>query len=485
VAERGRAAGRTPGELTVGSPAAAHQESVCRLGVVELAEAMAAGALRCTDVVDALLARTARLDPALRCYRLLLADRARAEAAAADRARTAGDQRPLLGLPVAVKDTVALAGTPTSHGTGSAEPVAAADGPTVRRLRAAGAVVVGKTELPELALWAVTARRNAAPTRNPWRLDRTPGGSSGGSAAAVAARLVPAATGTDGLGSIRIPAAWTGVVGLKPSQGLVPPDVPDHWQGLSHAGVLTRSVLDTAVLLDVLRVDGAGGAAPGSLAAAARTEVGPLRVGWSLRGITPGVRVHRDVRAAVRETLRAIAELGLPVRRLDPPLVETAHLVLPRYLAGVAEDFARLADPAGTERRTRTMARAGRRMPAAAVRRARRDSAALSRRLAEQVFGAVDVLVQPTTAVPPLDAAALVRRGAVGTVLGFSRAVPFTQLWNLTGFPAVSLPVGRTGDGLPVGVQLAGPPGADARLLSLAAALERRFGWPERVPPLP
>jgi amidase len=445
-------------------------------GVAELADRLAAGSVRSVDVVEELLERTARLDPALRAYRVLLAEQARDAARAADRARAAGDSRPLLGVPVAVKDNVALAGVATRHGTASAEPPAPADGATLRALRGAGLVVMGVTAMPELALWAVTARRGNPPTRNPWRLDRTPGGSSGGSAAAVAAGLVPVAHATDGLGSVRIPAAWSGLVGLKPSHGLLPLDEPDHWHGLSDTGVLTRTVRDTALLLDALAGSPRGGPADAPAA--------PARVGWSLRGSTPGLRVHPEIRSALRRTAARLAARGHEVRRADPPLAETTHLVLPRYLAGAAEDHRRLADPHATEHRTRAMAAAGRRLPAAAVARARRDSGRLARRLAERLFDRVDVLLQPTTAVPALDAEAFVDRGALTSLLGFARAVPYTQLANLTGFPAVSLPVALTGDGLPIGLQLTGPPGSDRRLLRIAEQLQRDTGWPDRWPPL-
>jgi amidase len=192
-------------------------EAIAYAGVVGQAELLRDGALTSLELVNLLLDRVARFEPRLNAFRLVLADQARADAAAADAARRAGDTRPLLGVPIALKDNIALAGTSSMYGTGSPEPVAHEDDELTRRIRDAGMVVLGKTHLPELAMWACTESQHHGVTRNPWSLQHTPGGSSGGSAAAVAAGLVPAAHATDGLGSIRIPASCAGLVGLKPT----------------------------------------------------------------------------------------------------------------------------------------------------------------------------------------------------------------------------------------------------------------------------
>ncbi len=229
------------------------EQEVAYAGVAGQARMLADGRLTAVDLVDLLLRRIDRLQPSLNAFRVVLGDEARRGAAAADEARRGGDTRPLLGVPVAVKDNVPVAGQAALIGTGSPEVVATQDDELIRRLRAAGMVVLGLTHLPELALWAATESAHHGVTRNPWDHRLAPGGSSGGSAAAVAAGLVPVATATDGLGSIRLPASACGLVGLKPTHGTVPlgPD-PDHWAGLSHAGVLTRSVGDTALVLDAV-----------------------------------------------------------------------------------------------------------------------------------------------------------------------------------------------------------------------------------------
>ncbi len=218
-------------------------------GIARQAALVRSGQISSRELVEACLGRIARLDPALNAFRVVLGERASAEAAQADARRGAGDERPLLGVPVAVKDVADVAGETTTHGTGAHGPAAVRDSELVRRLRAAGAVIVGKTHTPELALWGFTESATFGVTRNPWSPDRTPGGSSGGSGAAVAAGMVGAASASDGLGSIRIPAACCGLFGLKPQRGRVPlaPD-DDHWHGLSVAGVLTRSVLDIAAV---------------------------------------------------------------------------------------------------------------------------------------------------------------------------------------------------------------------------------------------
>jgi len=452
------------------------EEELAFAGVAGQAARLADGSVTSVGLLDTLLGRIERLDPELGAFRVLLPDEARAAAAAADTARAAGDPRPLLGVAVAVKDNVDLAGVPTRHGTGSPQRPAATDGPTVRRLRDAGLVIVGKTNLPELALWAVTASPWQPVTRNPWRTDRTPGGSSGGSAAAVAAGLVAAAHATDGLGSIRIPAAWSGLFGLKPSRGVVAHDEPDHWHGLSHSGFLTRTVLDTALLLD------ATGSGPGFVAG---LSSGPrLRVGWTDRPPTPGVGVHPEIREALSATVRALVECGHDVRPVRLPRAEILHVLLPRYLRGAADDLALLVDPARTQARTRAMARAGRRVPARLLRGARRSGDRIGERLAATTFSEVDVLIQPSTAQLPIRADAFTGRGALLTLGGFGRSVPFTQLWNITGQPAASLPAAVSRAGLPIGIQLVGRRGEDRLLLTLAAELETHLGWSGRYPPM-
>lgn len=447
-------------------------DDVAYAGVLGRRELLRHGRLTATELLELSLARIARLDGQLRAFRTVLTDSARAEAAAADAALAAGDARPLLGVPVAVKDNVAVAGVAPSMGTGSPQPVEAQDAELVRRLRAAGAVVVGTTNLPELALWPFTESATWGVTRNPWSPGHTSGGSSGGSATAVAAGMVAAATASDGGGSIRVPAACTHLVGLKPQRGRVPlgPTTAEveHWQGLSSAGVLTRTVADQALVLSVL--------AGTPLAA---TEPGRLRIAWSTRGAVP-TGLSPAQRGALQGTLTVLWGLGHEVFEADPDLSAVQASFLARYLVGVAEDLAGLADPARTELRTRAVAAVGRRLPRTLLTRALLAGERAAVRLAALPAGA-DVLVTPVLPGPPQRVRA---HHGLATVATAGRVVPYTVAWNVTGQPAMSVPAGLTRDGLPLAVQLIARPGEEELLLGLAAQLERATDFPLRRPPL-
>src|SRR4051812_21043344 len=274
-------------------------------GPARQAELVAAGEVSPRELVDACLSRIERLDPQLNAFRVVFASRARAEADGLG----APDGRPLFGVPVAVKDDQDVEGEPTLNGTSILRAPAAADSEIVRRLRAAGAVVIGKTNVPELTIWPWVETAAQGITRNPWDPDRITGGSSGGSAAAVAAGMVGLATASDGFGSIRIPAGACGLVGLKPRKGRVPiaPKTPETggWHGLTHYGVLTRRVADTARALEAV------GAGAVGFAAAADRAPGRLRVGLSLE-VPPLVRARLDdeVRRGVLDVAEALRALG-------------------------------------------------------------------------------------------------------------------------------------------------------------------------------
>ncbi|MGZ4619857.1 MAG: amidase family protein [Frankiaceae bacterium] len=274
----------------------------------------------------------------------------------------------MLGVPFAVKDNTEIAGQTTEHGSASRAAVDSADSEVVRRLRAADLVVVGKTNLCELAIWPFTVSAAHGVTRNPWNPEVSCGGSSGGSAVAVAAGLVPAAHGTDGGGSIRIPAACCGLVGLKPTLGRVSPAPHRHgWQGLSTAGFITRTIGDNGVLLDLVGEELPGPS--GSFAAAAEGDPPPLRVAVSAKPPVPA-KVATEVRLALDDTAGVLATLGHEVVRADPPSGVVDVRFTPRYLRGIRDDFVRLAEPERAEPRTRAMAKMGARVPAAVLRRA-------------------------------------------------------------------------------------------------------------------
>jgi amidase len=347
------------------------------------------------ELLEATLDRIARLDPKVNAFRAVVADVARAEAGAAQRRLDGGAVAPLLGVPVAVKDNVDVAGEPTCHGTGAVTRPAQQDAEVVRRLRAAGAVIVGKTQMPELAMWAnFTESETYGPTRNPWNLDRSTGGSSGGTAAAVASGMVGGGLGSDGGGSIRVPSASCGVYGLKPQRGRVPlsPD-DDHWHGLTVFGPIARTVRDAALFLDAV-ADGDG------FAEATKREPGALRIAVSYRSTLPGIRLDPERRAAVERTAQLLAELGHEVDERDPRYGQLLPEIMPRYLNGIAQDAARLDDPSRLERRSAKMARYGRLLGGRALRRALRRRDAVAARI-NAIFDDHDVVLTPLAAQPP------------------------------------------------------------------------------------
>jgi amidase len=449
-------------------------------GAARHAELLRGGQLSSRELVEGYLQRIAELDPQLNAFRAVYSDWALAAADQADARLRAGDERPLLGVPVAVKDNVDVALDVACHGTRSPREPAAADSEVVARLRAAGAVLVGRTHLPELAIWPFTESATYGMTRNPWSVHHTPGGSSGGSAAAVAAGLVPLALASDGGGSIRIPAACCGLFGLKPQRGRVSlGPLTEHWYGLSVLGPLARSVLDAALFLDAV----ADKAPPTPFAEAARGEPGRLRVGLSLKPPIPA-KLADPVVGALRETSELLQSLGHDVVEHEPDYGEIRPLFAPRWLRGIYDDSrAVVADTSRLERRTRQMAAAGRLTPPAAVAWARRGEDALVARLA-RTFEDFDVLLAPALTSPAIRAGKWESRGALWTFLGVASWTPGTVAWNITGQPAAALPSGFTPDGLPLSVQLVGRRDGEATLIALAAQVERERPWADRRPSL-
>jgi amidase len=389
-----------------------------------------------------------------------------------------------------------VAGEVTAHGTYAHDRPSREDSELVRRLRAAGAIVIGKVHMSELAIFPWTETWAWGTTRNPWNPAHTSGGSSGGSGAAVAAGLAGAATGSDGGGSIRIPAACCGVVGLKPQRGRVSlsPD-REHWRGLTVYGGIARTALDAALFLDVT-----AGAAHGEADAppapdrpfvdAARSAPGRLRVAVS-KTAWDRTPVHASVREAVDETAGLLRSLGHDVREHDPDYGLLTPYVFPRYATGIDDDLRRLPDPGRISPRARGLARVGRLLEATgATAWARRGEAASAhppcatpRRLGA-TFEHHDVLLTPAIPQPPDRVGRTDGHGWLVSVIAAARVVPFMVPWNITGQPAITVPSPRnTPDGLPLAVQLAGRRADEACLLSLAAQLEAEIGWPERRPP--
>jgi amidase len=464
-------------------------------GAARQAALIRAGEVSPRELLDNCLERIERLDPVMNAFRVVRAEAARFEAAQADARVRAGEERPLLGVPVAVKDNVDVAGEVTAYGTAAFSTPAREDAEVVKRLRAAGAVIVGKTNMPEFALYPTTQSARWGATVNPWHAGYGPGGSSGGSGSAVAAGMVALAHASDGAGSIRSPAASCALFGLKPQRGRVSllPDL-EHWHGLSVYGCLTRGVLDTAVFLDA--VAGANGGTPRGEPSpptsprpfaelARRAEPGRLRIAVSTRPAVQPVRLGREQRGALEATAGLLSNLGHDVSERDPDYGRTPVQLLfgPRYLRGGADDAARAEHPERLERRTRGVARLGRLTPAAELARVRRASGPWTQRVLK-LWDDVDVLLVPT--LPRLPTR-LAEQEAYGTARMMNTSTPFVSYcvaWNITGQPAASVPAGWTADGVPLAVQIVGRPNDEATLIALAAQLEQARPWADRLPPL-
>ncbi|MCX5214496.1 amidase [Kitasatospora sp. NBC_00240] len=452
---------------------------------MEIAEAVRGRRVTPREVVAEHLALIERIDPQIGAFRKVLGERALRDADA-----LAGHPDlaalPLAGVPVAVKDNLAVAGEATRNGSAATSDAPAADDhETVRRLRAAGAVVVGLTSVPELCVFGTTDSVFGT-TRSPWDLARSAGGSSGGSAAAVAAAMVPIVVGNDGMGSIRIPAANCGVLGLKPGHGVVPAGLGvDGWSRMAENGPIATCVADARLLLAVLGGAAAGsGAAPADgPAAAAPGDGSPLRVALSVRCPTRGIGVAADRTAAVRDTGRHLAAAGHRVTAAEAPYpFWLGAASVARWLAGTAAD-ARGLDPALLAPRTRRHVALGRAVTRAGLVRPAQRTRWQDRM--ERFFVHHDVLVTPALARVPPPAVSWHTRGWAANVLSNIRYAPFSHPWNLARWPALVLPVpsqapGPASGGLPASVQLVAPPGGEELLLALAA--ERPLG-PAPPPP--
>jgi amidase len=448
-------------------------------GLETQAARLVAGEVTSVELVDEALRRIEATQPTLNAFRHVRAEQARTEARAADERLAAGERTALLGVPVAIKDDLDLTGFPTAFGCAGDFPVAERDAELVRLLRASGAVIVGKTNTPELGLWPITEGEAFGVTRNPWHLDHTPGGSSGGSAAAVAAGVVPAAIGSDGAGSIRIPASWTHLVGIKPGRGTLPS--PEAFNGITEWGPLARTTADAALLLDVL-----SGGDRGRFRDAAGREPGRLRVALSVRpafSLVRGLTLDPEVRASVIGVARRLHELGHELVVDDPRYGMIGLNFLPRSLAGVHDWCGLTPDVDLLDFRTLDAGRMGARLAGRALRLSTRSLGFFQRRVG-RIFDRVDVVLAPTTAAPPLPVGAIDGLTGWGTDRAVISACPYTWPWNVLGWPGVNIPAGLTAKGLPVGAQLLGPAGGEERLISLAAQLESVMRWADLTPPV-
>lgn len=457
---------------------------------VEIARRVAAGQVSAREVIETFMARIAALDPPINSFITVLADQALEQAQHLDAARRGGAPAgPLAGVPVAVKDLIDVAGAPTTgggHARFSRHP--REDAPLVARIRTAGGIIVGKTNLHEFAYGVTNVNRHHGATHNPWALDRIPGGSSGGSAAAVAAGLCAVAVGSDTGGSVRIPAALCGVTGFKPTLGAVPLEgvFPLGWS-LDHAGPITRSVADAELLFRVMadvphRVAGAGERstrAPAATGTLAGTRVGvPRPYFWE--------ELADEVRRPAEQALEVLRSLGASVHEIELPWAAhagaaSALILAVEAMSVHAEGLRAHPEAFGDEVRLRLDR--GFFVPGAALLRAQRTRALLIRTF-EAAFEAVDVIAMPTT---PVAAATIAEaeRAAAGQAASLSG--PLTRLtnpFNVSGQPAISVPCGLTEGRLPVGLQIIGRRGDEDGVLRVAGAFEAATEWHRLRPPL-
>jgi amidase len=479
-----------------------------------LAALIARGELGASEVLEAALARAEAVNPRINAIILRMATQGRARA----RERLGG---PFAGVPFLIKDIIQdYAGVPATSGSRALRNwLPPSHSTLVQRFLDAGLVIFGKTNTPEFALKGITEPLAWGATRNPWALDRSPGGSSGGAAAAVAAGIVPMAGANDGGGSIRIPAACCGLFGLRPSRGRVPlgPRLGEAWEGASSDHVVSWSVRDSARMLDAIH--GADSGAPFAIRLPERPyaeeltrEPGALRIGFSTRSPL-GTPVDPQCVAAVQRTARLLESLGHRVEEAEPEVDgrELARCYITMYMGQVAASMAEIRELTGAaesqfEADTRSFALLGRALSAGDYVRMHRKWNDFGRALG-RFFQTYDLYLTPTLATPPVRigelelpawqrlaqrlalalraGGVLLKSGIVDQLAQDSlQRVPFTQLSNLTGTPSMSVPLYQTEDGLPLGSHFIAPFGEEARLLRLAAQLERALPWAQRRPAL-
>jgi amidase len=470
-------------------------EEILYAGVEGQARAVAAGELSAVELVEASLARIEALNPLLNAFTTVLTEGALAEARARDEARDRGEPLgPLHGVPVAIKEENDVAGTVTTFGGSANRTPVLRDGHVTRQLREAGAVIVGKTNMPEFGLWPFTESERHGNTRNPWKPGHSPGGSSGGTAAAVAAGMVATGIGGDGGGSIRIPSAACGLFGLKPTRGRVS-SAPhgDLWEALGTVGPLARSVVDSALVYDVIR-----GNLPGDrfraddpespFVEAARLQSAlsqrKLRIAWSTKSAIRGVRPAPDHVRAVEETATLLEGLGHEVFEIDPRYPDATTSFVPQLVSGIRTESGIVEDPSRLERRTQGVLRLGAPIRPPAVRWAVRQGEKLASRVDDRIFAQCDVLLTPTIAIRPPQIGVLAGAGVPKAILKAQPMIAYTALWNVTGHPAASVPAGFADDGMPTSIQLVARRGDEATLFGLSAQVESVRPWADRTPKL-
>lgn len=455
----------------------------------EIARLVGGGDVSARAVTEAFLARVEAVAPTLNCFITVMAGAVLEQAQRVDAAIRAGmAPGPLAGVPIGIKDIVDVAGVPTTAGAHRRfHSYPHVDAPVVTRLRNAGAVIIGKTSLHEVAYGVTNVNPHFGPTRNPWDLVRIPGGSSGGSAAAVAAGLCAAAIGTDTGGSIRIPAALCGVVGIKPTYDVVPRTGvrPLSWT-LDHIGPLTRTVRDAALLLTIMAGEDTTEATKPAPAFDASLDDGisRLRVGVPRRFFWE--HLHEGIEGRCEDAVRALGRLGAEICDVEMPHAGDAGsavaVIIAVEAAAVHEQRLRAdADAFGEDVRIRL--ERGFFVSGTDFVQAQRARTYLTRTFV-RVLEDVDILVMPTTSMPAPSIEEEHASAADASLAMSLTLTRFTNPFNLTGLPALSVPCGFTAEGLPVGLQIVGRPFDDATVLRVGHAYEEATEWHTRRPPL-
>lgn len=443
------------------------------------------------EVIDIFLERVSSLNPKLNAIVTLAADEARAQAKKAEQAVMQGDTLgPLHGVPVAMKDLTATKGIRTTFGSlAFKDHTPDRDATVVTRLKEAGAIIIGKTNTPEFGYKGTTDNPLFGATKNPWDLHLTPGGSSGGSAAAVAARLIPVAEGSDGGGSIRIPASLCGVFGLKPSFGRIPQDshlnnVFGSYEPFQHHGPLTHSVEDAALMLQVMQ--GPATTDPFSLPLTGENYRDEIKKG--VQGLkvayTPDFGIYEvaaDVKAVIEQSIDHVRLLGCDVNEVSidmgMDLQEFMSFFKQMWFVGISASYGELLaeQPDHVSEELAFMIREGEKLSAVEYKQVGRARTAIWHKV-QELFNTYDLILSPTLGTTAFPSGLMGPAEINGRPIQPDSDWMLTQIFNVTGHPAASLPVGLTGKGLPVGLQIAGDRFQDAQVLRLSYAYETTYG---------
>jgi aspartyl-tRNA(Asn)/glutamyl-tRNA(Gln) amidotransferase subunit A len=462
---------------------------LCYMPATDLAVAIRTKQVSPVEVVNAILTRIEQLNPRLNAFCLVTADAARWAAQVAEQAVMRGDPLgPLHGVPVSIKDLVITKGVRTMRGSKLYEHnIPTEDAPVVERLKAAGAVILGKTTTPEFGFKGVTDSPVTGITRNPWHLERTPGGSSGGAGVAVATGMGPLAVGTDGGGSIRIPSSFCGIYGLKPHVGRVPVYPASTIGDISHAGPMTRTVRDAALMLNAIA--GADDRDRLSLPTshpdylqAVDGDIRGLRTAWSADlGFAV---VDPQVKQITAESLAAFSELGCDVEEINPGFDNPGELFQYFFYVNIGTmlqdypGYERQIDPQLLANLAEVKGVSGQDYARAILRRS-----AIFEKI-RRLFATYDVLLCPTVAVPPFEVGIEGPTEIAGRPVDRRTWIAMTPLFNLTGQPAATVPCGFTSEGLPIGLQIVGRRFDEATVLRASAAFEAIRPWAQKRPPL-